>query len=181
MSCIGNDFRRRAPARHRGVALARQLLISRFTRSCPPMRRCLNGVSICVLVAALVGGASAAAQTIAWDGPTRGSQNLATSPTLTFAAPGTYTLTVDTGVVVTFKGAAAGGGGSSGHSALTTYNGGWDAQHGGGGGGGGAVTSGTTLQLVAGKTYTLVVGAGGAGGARAFSSGWYAVNAGAAG
>src|SRR5207249_4045841 len=72
-----------------------------------------------------------------------------TASSLAAFVVGTYSLTVNASTSLTFKGVAGGGGGQSG---------------GGYGGGGGATTTGTVVQLVPGKTYTLVVGAGGAGG-----------------
>jgi hypothetical protein len=72
-------------------------------------------VASSVLLAALSGG-DASAQVLTWNGPTQGSQNLSPTPTPTLAltVPGTYTVTVDSGMVVTFRGAAGGGGGGLG-------------------------------------------------------------------
>lgn len=96
---------------------------------------------------------AATAPTLSWTGTTSGSQNYNSVTTPLVFAAGTYSLTVSGGnLSLTFDGAGGGGGGGTG-------NGGTLA--GGSGGGGGAVTTGTSVTLVPGKTYTLVVGAGG--------------------
>ncbi len=140
------------------------------------------------LIAALAVASTALAQTptVTWTGTTSGSQNMAATPTLAFTTAGTYTLTTNVAITLTFKGAAGGGGGASGYSALTPTNGGsacsgFGCMFGGGGGGGGAVTTGTSVQLVPGKSYTLVVGAGGSGGLAAFNNNGFTANAGTAG
>lgn len=92
---------------------------------------------------------------VTWTGTTSGSQNLQSATTLAFTSAGTYSITVNTAMTLTFKGSAAGGGANSGSGNI----------NGGAGGGGGATTTGTTVALVPAKTYTLIVGAGGAGGA----------------
>ena len=79
---------------------------------------------------------------------------------LPFTTPGTYSLSIDGSITLIYKGTAGGGGGGSTGGNIS----------GAGGGGGGATTTGTTVVLVPSKTYTLVVGRGGAGGV-AFASG----------
>lgn len=75
--------------------------------------------------------------------------------TVTYTVAGTYTLTVPAGMTrmrLLLNGGGGGGGGGSTRS-------------GGAGGGGGATTATLTVTVAPGNTYTLVVGAGGAGGA----------------
>jgi Tfp pilus assembly protein PilX len=97
------------------------------------------------------------------------SQDMSVTTTKIFTVPCTYSVTVNTAMQFTFKGAGGGGGGQG---AAAGYLGGY-------GGGGGAVTTGSTLNLAAGTTYTLVVGSagngttgiGGTGGTTSFANG----------
>ncbi len=82
------------------------------------------------------------------------SQNMISNPVVPFAAPGTYTFIVSSNMTLTLRGVAGGGGGALGGDNSTGTTG-------GAGGGGGAYIGGMNLALVTGKTYTLVVGAGG--------------------
>jgi hypothetical protein len=93
--------------------------------------------------------------TITWTGPSSGSQDLTLNGVLAFTTPGTYSLTASASMTLILKGAAGGGAGGGGGS-----TGGYS---GGGGGGGATNTSGITINMVSGKTYTLVVGSGGIG------------------
>lgn len=94
--------------------------------------------------------------TLTWTGTTSGSQNFNVNANPLVFGPGTYTISVSGSFPMTFKGAASGAGGGSGVG--DTLGDIW----GGSGGGSGAVTKGTSATLLAGKSYTLVVGAGGA-------------------
>lgn len=82
---------------------------------------------------------------------TGGSVNFGANSLLSLTTAGSYTMTVNRAMTLTLAGYAGGGGGASG--------GGTD---GGGGGGGGARTTATVVALQTGKTYTLIIGAGGA-------------------
>src|SRR5947208_1941253 len=93
---------------------------------------------VLALIAVISRSSTASAQVLTWTGPTNGSQNLTTTPIAIFTTPGTYTVTVDTGLVMTFEGVAGGAGGG---------NGGYSTVNGGGGGGAGATTTGTTMSL----------------------------------
>lgn len=111
----------------------------------------------------------AGVETLTYTGTSSGVQNMRNTTQLTLGV-GSYTVAVSTAMTLTFKGCAGGGGATSGSGNL----------NGGAGGGGGATTTSTTLSLVSGKTYTLVVGAKGAGGALLVGVGFNAGTAGAA-
>jgi hypothetical protein len=89
---------------------------------------------------------------------TGGSINFGANSQVAFPTAGTYTLTVNRALTVTFKGVAGGSAGATGGSSNPGVQGG----SGGAGGGGGGVTTGTIVSLLPGHTYTLVVGAAGA-------------------
>ena len=94
---------------------------------------------------------------LTWDGTTTGTQDMASGGILPFTTVGTYTITVATTMTVLVKASAGGGGGGS-----SDNNAGGNGA--GGGGGGASHTAGLSVSLVPGKTYTAVVGAGGAAG-----------------
>lgn len=76
--------------------------------------------------------------------------------TTNYLTPGTYTLTVPTGMT-SMQATLVGGGGGGGHGGISTWLGG-----GGGGGGSGYLTVAIFNGLTPGATYTLTVGNGGA-------------------
>lgn len=94
---------------------------------------------------------------LTYSGPTSGTIPLYNGTTVTFTTVGTYTLTVTAPWTFTATGVAGGGGGAANVA----------GNNAGGGGGGGASTTGTQITLLPGRTYTLIVGAAGPGGALA--------------
>lgn len=95
---------------------------------------------------------------ILWTGATTDAKDVTSGLVLPFTTTGTYIVTVDSNVVFTFKGAGGGASGTTGGASA----GGVSAGAGGAGGGGGEVTTGSTVTLLPGKSYELLVGAAGA-------------------
>ena len=79
---------------------------------------------------------------------------------------GTYAWTCPDGVGLVYVVASGGSGGGGGGGGGCYYSSSWAASGGGGGGGGGATAAviEAILPVIAGKTYNLIIGAGGAGG-----------------